>query len=85
MASPRAVDARAERGVDHELHAAAFVEEALRHDFGHRGHCAQRGATRLNVFHGLFGAAAIEPALPLQELGRVWQSVHIATHTGDLP
>ena len=29
---PRAIDAAAERRVDHELHAARFIEEALEHD-----------------------------------------------------
>ena len=30
--SPGAVDAAAERRMDHQLHAAGFVEEALEHD-----------------------------------------------------
>ncbi len=56
--SPGAVDARAERRVDHELHAAAFVEEALGHhacrSVGIAPSAARAG---LHVVHGLFGAA----------------------------
>ena len=61
--SPGAIDARAERRVDHELHAAAFVEEALRHDARGRRHRAQRGAPGLHVLHRLLRAAAIQAAL----------------------
>ena len=45
--APGAVDARAERGVDDELHAAAFVEEALGHDVVHAGHGAERSLAGL--------------------------------------
>ena len=42
--TPSLVDAAAEGSVDDELHAAAFVEEALGDDGSLRGHVAEHGA-----------------------------------------
>src|SRR6266403_2847196 len=47
--APSFVDARAERSRDHELHAAAFVEEALGEDGRLRGNCSQRRAAGHDV------------------------------------
>src|SRR5262249_5372051 len=48
--SPGLVDASAEGRVNHELHAAAFVEEALGDDCLLRGHGAKHGAALQDVF-----------------------------------
>ncbi len=53
--SPGFVDASAEGRVDHELHAAAFVEETLGDDRVLRGHRAEHGAACDDVFDGLLG------------------------------
>ena len=63
---PGLVDARAERRVDDQLHAAAFVEEALGDDQVLRGHRAQHGAARQRVIDGLLGAGFVEAALALE-------------------
>ena len=42
--APCPVDARAERGMDHQLHAAGFIEEALEHDCALGRQSAQRAA-----------------------------------------
>src|SRR5437762_3541011 len=57
--------------MDHELHSAAFVEEALGNDGVHAGHCAQNGPPGHNIFNGLFCARIIEAALPLEPLDGV--------------
>ena len=68
--SPGPIDARSERRVDHQLHAAAFIEEAL----GHHGllgrQRVQRGHARQNVGDGLLRAAFVEAAFFDQELHR---------------
>ncbi len=58
--APRAVDAPAEGRVNHELHAAALVEEPLGDDARLRGHGPERGAPREDVVAHELGAAAIE-------------------------
>ena len=60
--APGAIDARSEGRVDHQLHAATFVEEALRHHTGVGRHRAERVASALSVGDGLLPAQAIEPA-----------------------
>ena len=52
---PRAVDAAAKRRVQHELHAARFVEEALEHERLLGGHHAKRRPARCHVVADLFG------------------------------
>src|SRR5258706_13870034 len=64
--APSFVDARAERSMDHELHAAAFVEEALGDDGRLRGNCSQRRAAGHDVFHGLLGARIVEAAFDFE-------------------
>src|SRR5689334_24720002 len=64
---PRFVDARSERPMDDELHAAAFVEEALGNDGGLRWDRAEQRTAGHNVFDGLFGACVIESTFVLQQ------------------
>ena len=52
---PGAVDAAAERRVQHELHSARFVEEALEDERLLRRDHAKRGAAGGEVFEELFG------------------------------
>ncbi len=68
--SPRAVDARAERRVQDQLHPAALVEEALRDQRPVRRHDAEDLLAGAHVRHGLFGAGGIERALFLQPRDR---------------
>ena len=51
--APGPVDARAERRVNHQLHAARLVEEPLEHDLPLRRHEADRGALRGHVVRRL--------------------------------
>src|SRR5882762_808522 len=60
--SPSLVDARAERCVNDQLHAAAFVEESLGDYRSQRRNCAEDRATGSDIFGGLLGAGLIEPA-----------------------
>ena len=66
--APGAIDARAERRVDDQLHAAGFVEEALGDDGRVRGHRAQRGRAGLHVGDGLLGAALVERRIRASEI-----------------
>ena len=59
--SPGLVDASAERRVDDQLHAAAFVEETLGNDRVLRGHGAEDGASLQHVLDRLLGAG-VDPA-----------------------
>ena len=71
--SPGLVNPRAERRVDHELHAAALVEEAFRDDRVSAGHGAKHRAAGDDVVHELLGSRSIESALgrePLDADGR---------------
>ena len=47
--TPRAVDPAAERRMNHQLHAARFVEETLEHDGFLRGKDPQRSARRRQI------------------------------------
>ncbi len=64
--SPGLVDPPAEGRVDHQLHPAAFVEEALGNDRVLRGDGAQYRAALQNVFDRLLGAGIIQPAFFFQ-------------------
>ena len=64
--APGFVDTSAEGRMNHQLHAATFVEKAFGHHAGVRRHRAQSGPAGLDVFHGLFCAALVEPAFALQ-------------------
>src|SRR5437667_6474151 len=57
--SPGFVDARAKRGVDDQLHAAAFVEETLGNDGALGGNIAQHGAAFEDVLNGLLGGGLL--------------------------
>src|ERR1700722_18182239 len=61
--APGFVDAGAERRVDDELHAAAFVEESLGDDYSLRRHCAQRSAAHGDVIDGLRRARIVQTTL----------------------
>ena len=67
--APGAIDARAERRVQDELHAAAFVEEALRHHVQGRGKAPSARAAGQHIRDGLLRAEAIESAFALQPVG----------------
>src|SRR5580700_6695582 len=60
--SPRFIDAAAERSVNHQLHAAAFVEETFRDDRILRGDRAEDRPAGNDVLHGLLRAGSIESA-----------------------
>ena len=66
----RAVHAPAEGRVDHQLHAAGVVEEALQHDALARRQVTQRLARRRQIAHQLLGAAGVEAGLVDQPLRR---------------
>ncbi len=68
--SPGLVDAAAEGRVEDELHAAAFVEEALGDDGGLGGYGAEDGAAGDDVGDELLGAAGAEAALFHQPCSR---------------
>src|SRR5262245_53732739 len=53
---PGAIDTAAEGGMDDELHAAGFVEEALQNDVALRGQTTKRGARRGEIVHKLTGS-----------------------------
>ena len=55
--SPGAVDRCSQRGVDDELHAAAFIKEALCDDTVQRRNRTQYTLSFRNIFARLFGAA----------------------------
>src|SRR5258708_29551830 len=66
--SPSFVDASAEGSMDDQLHATAFVEEALG-DYGSlRGNCAEDRAPRGGIFDDLFGARLVQPAFGLKPI-----------------
>src|SRR5205807_1402174 len=64
--SPGLVDAGAKGGMDHKLHAAAFVKETLSNDALHGGHGSQHRPASNDVFNGLLRAGIVEAALLLQ-------------------
>ena len=64
--SPGFVDAAAEGRVNDQLHAAAFVEEALGDDGLLGGDVAQDGAASDDVFDELLGGGSVEAAIVVQ-------------------
>src|SRR5262249_8127049 len=60
---PRLVNASAKRRMDHQLHAAAFIEEALGNDRRLRRHIAKHDAAFEYILNQLLCAGSIEPAL----------------------
>ena len=66
--SPRSVDARAERRVQHELHAAPFVEEPFGDDGGDAGQRTERRRACAHVQNGLLCAAGVEMAIADEEI-----------------
>src|SRR5438874_2209434 len=65
--TPGAIDARTERRMEHQLHAAALIEEALSDDGRVSGHGAQQRTADGDVLVRLFSAALIERALALEK------------------
>ena len=61
--APGAVDPRPERRMNHELHAARFIEEPLEHDFVARGHNAERGQLGGDILQRLRGGPVVYAAL----------------------
>ena len=57
--SPGFVNAATKGGVDYELHAAAFVEEALGDYCCLRGNSSEQRATSHDVLDGLLGAGVV--------------------------
>src|SRR5688572_32933234 len=66
--APGAVDPAAERGVQDELHAARFVEEALEGDELPRGHDTEAALAFCQVLRDLLGSRLVQQVLILQEL-----------------
>src|SRR5713226_493354 len=60
--APGLVNPPTKRSVNHELHAATFIEEPLRDDRSLRRNRAQNRASRQDVFHNLLGGTLIEAA-----------------------
>ncbi len=54
--------------MDHQLHAAAFIEEALGNDRALGGDIAENGAAFENVLNGLVGGGFVETALLLKPI-----------------
>ena len=91
--SPGFIDAAAERGVNYQLHSAAFVEEAFRNHSCLSWHCAQHGAALQNVFDCLLCAGIVEAAFVLQtahsggDIGLRWRKSYrrsVRQHLADL-
>src|SRR5208282_282769 len=61
--SPGLVDPPSKRSVNHQLHSAAFIEEALRNHGSLCRHRTQHSPPLQNVFNRLLRARVIQPAL----------------------
>src|SRR5206468_9653869 len=68
--SPSLVDSSAERGMNDELHAAAFIEETFSDHGGLRGHGAQNGAPSHNIFDRLLGPSIVKSTFALEPFHR---------------
>ena len=68
--APGLVNARSKRRVDNELHAAAFVEEALGDYRGLRGNRPKQCAARYNIFDSLLRARIVEAAFGFEPIHR---------------
>ena len=66
--APGFVDACAEWGMNHKLHAAAFVKESLGDNGLLRGNGAQDRAAGDNVFNSLLGPGLVETASPVSAI-----------------
>src|SRR5437016_757826 len=64
--TPCLVNSPSEWRVDHELHATAFIEEALGYNRGLRGDGAQNRTTSHHVFDRLLGSRVVESAFELE-------------------
>ena len=65
--TPRPIDPGTKGCVQHELHAAALVEEPLGHDDGFRRQSPERRRTSTDVVNSLLGAGTVEAALGRHE------------------
>ena len=75
--------------MDHQLHAAAFIEKSLGDNRLLRGNRAQNRAPRLNIFHNLLGATLIQAAFLHQPtcgrtLRRRWNGTCFARPRGQI-
>src|SRR5207237_386898 len=68
--APGLVNARSKRRVDNELHAAAFVEEALGDYRGLRGNRPKQCTARYNIFDSLLRARIVEAAFGFEPIHR---------------
>src|SRR5438270_11739131 len=64
--SPRLVNPPPKRSMNHQLHAAAFIEKPLRDNCSLSGNGAQNRASRENIFHNLFRSALIQATFLFQ-------------------
>src|SRR5207237_3495939 len=72
---PGAIDAAAERRVQHELHAARFIEEALERDRVGGRHDAEAALRLAEVLRDLLRRRLREVVVPREEVGRWLQRV----------
>src|SRR5205823_3502716 len=77
--APGAVDAVAERGVNHELHPAALVEEALQNDSLAGGNGPQRAA----AFGEVFGNGADDIGRDAQLAGEILDAAMVVADAAD--
>ena len=73
----RHVDAGAERSVDDQLHAAAFIEETLGNDGALGRNIAQHGAAFEDVLNGLLGGGLLEAGFLLKPRYRLFQGASL--------
>ena len=68
--TPGFVDPCSERGMDDQLHAAAFIKESFGDDRLQGRHRAEHGAPAHDVFDQLLSRGIVEAALRFQPLDR---------------
>jgi hypothetical protein len=80
--SPGAVDPRAERRVNDQLHSPRLVEETLGHDRALAGKRAQGGGSRADIQRRLLRAAAVQGAFRDQPLDGVGLPADFRSNVG---
>ena len=75
--SPGLVDAGAERSVDDQLHAAAFIEETLGNDGALGKNITQHGAAFEDVLNGLLDGGLLEAGFLLKPRYRLFQGASL--------
>ncbi len=66
--APRAVDATAERRVQHQLHAARLVEKPFQHEMVHGRHDAERALALIEIADDLLRRGRRQAVVPRQNL-----------------